>query len=156
MNLTAFQQKFLFFVFIVLFILSFVFAILVQLNWPEEHLLKVDKTVKTSLFSIAIAGLISAVISVFRQQFLGEIKIALNFPDDNEPRNFNVCEFELRRANGKSKTGTLTVREEEKPVVTAPTMGNDDLLILRVEEDGKVWIAKPNPYYNQAEFELEG
>ena len=155
MNLTALQQKILFFVFIILFILSFIFAILVQLNWPEEHLLNVDATVKTSLFSIAIAGLISAVISVFKQQFLGEIKIALNFPDDNEPRNFSVCKFELRRANGKSKTGTLIVREEEKPVVTAPAMGSLDNLTLRIEENGKVWIATPNPYYNQTDFKLE-
>jgi hypothetical protein len=155
-NLTALQQKILFFVFIVLFIFSFIFAILVQLNWPEGHLLNVDATVKTSLFSVAIASLITSVISMFRRQFLGEITIALNFPDDNEPQNFSVCEFELRRANGKNKTGTLPVRIEGKPVVTAPVMGGNDTLILRVKEGGKVWIAMPNPYYNQADFELEG
>lgn len=155
MNLTEFQQKILFFVFIVLFIFSFIFAILVQLNWPEEHLLNVDATVKTSLFSVAIASLITSVISMFRRQFLGEIKIALNFPDDNRPKKLSVCKFELRKANGKNKTGTLPVRKEEKPVVTAPVMGGNDTLILCVEEGEKTWVATPNPYYNQADFELE-
>jgi len=93
---------------------------------------------------------------MFRRQFLGEITIALNFPEDNKPGTFSVCKFELRKANGKIETGTLTVREEEKPVVTAPAMGSLDNLTLRIEENGKVWIATPNPYYNQTEFELEG
>lgn len=93
---------------------------------------------------------------MFRRQFLGEITIALNFPDDNKPGNFSVCKFELRRANGKTETGTLNVRGEGRPVVTAPTMGNNDNLILRVEEGEKIWVAMPNPYYNQADFKLEG
>lgn len=156
MNLTAFQQKFLFFVFIILFILSFIFAILVQLNWPKEHLLNVSTTVKTGLFSVAVTSLITSVISMFRRQFLGGITIALNFPEDNKPGTFSVCKFELRKANGKIKTGILTVRREERHVVTAPAMGDNDNLILRVEYGGKVWVAMPNPYYNQTEFELEG
>ena len=80
------------------------------------------------LFSVAIASLITSVISMFRRQFLGEIKIALNFPADNRPRNFNVCKFEIRRANGKIETGTLNVQIEERPVVIAPEMGNKDNL----------------------------